>query len=100
MFIIKILKKVTQHALKNQDVAREYKSFQRRLEDGVDPIEIGYRASDLGDGITYVRTKNSRFVVQTIDAKTEDIIGIAYRGNRQDMKVLATVMKEQYGVNF
>jgi hypothetical protein len=65
----------------------------------VDPIEIGNRATDLGDGITYVHTKHSRFVVKTIDMKTEDIIGIAYRGKRQDMKTLARVMNEQYGVD-
>ena len=89
------LKKVTKRALGNQDVNREYKRIQKRISEGVDPMDIGRGSTDLGDGLTYVRGKHGR----KNDNGVKDFVGIAYRGSKNDMKTLAKEMNKLYNVN-
>ena len=92
------LKKVTKRALGNQDVKREYKRILKRIGEGVDPMDIGRGSTDLGDGLTYVRGQNGRYIIKN-DNGVKDVVGIAYRGSRNDMKTLAKEMNESYNVN-
>ena len=92
------LKKVTKRALGNQDVKREYERIQKRIGEGVDPMDIGRGSTDLGDGLTYVRGRHGRYIVKN-DNGVKDVVGIAYRGSRNDMKTLAKEMNKLYNVN-
>jgi len=92
------LKKVTKQALGNQDVKREYTSILKRIGEGVDPMDIGGSSTDLGDGLTYVRGRHGRYIIKN-DNGVKDIVGIAYRGSRNDMKTLAKEMNKSYNVN-
>jgi hypothetical protein len=92
------LKKVTKRALVNQDVKREYERIQKRIGEGVDPMDIGRGSTDLGEGLTYVRGQHGRYIVKN-DNGVKDVVGIAYRGSRNDMKTLAKEMNKLYNVN-
>ena len=88
----------TEEPLGNQDVKREYKRILKRIGEGVDPMDIGRRSTDLGDGLTYVRGRHGRYIIKN-DNGVKDVVGIAYRGSRNDMKTLAKEMNESYNVN-
>jgi len=91
------LKKVTKRALGNQDVKREHERIRKRIDEGVDPMDIGRDSTDLGDGLTYVRGRHGRYLVKN-DNGVKDVVGIAYRGSRNDMKTLAKEMNKSYNV--
>jgi len=92
------LKKVTKRALGNQDVKREYTRILKRIGEGVDPMDIGRSSTDLGDGLTYIRGRHGRYIIKN-DNGVKDVVGIAYRGSRNDMKTLAKEMNKSYNVN-
>ena len=92
------LKKVTNRALGNQDVKREYTRILKRIGEGVDPMDIGRSSTDLGDGLTYVRGRHGRYIIKD-DNGVKDVVGIAYRGSRNDMRTLAKEMNKSYNVN-
>lgn len=92
------LKKVTKRALGNQDVKREYTRILKRIGEGVDPMDIGRSSTDLGDSLTYVRGRHGRYIIKD-DNGIKDVVGIAYRGSRNDMKTLAKEMNKLYNVN-
>lgn len=92
------LKKVTKRALGNQDGKREYTRILKRIGEGVDPMNIGRSSTDLGDGLTYVRGRHGRYIIKN-DNGVKDVVGIAYRGSRNDMKTLAKEINKSYNVN-
>lgn len=92
------LKKVTKRALENQDVKREYTRILKRMGEGVEPMDIGQSSTDLGDGLTYVRGRHARYIIKN-DNGVKDVVGIAYRGSRNDMKTLAKEVNKLYDVN-
>ena len=92
------LKKVNKRALENQDVKREYTRILKRIGEGVDPMDIGRSSTDLGDAMTYVRGRHGRYIIKN-DNGVKDVVGIAYRGSRNDMKTLAKEMNKLYNVN-
>lgn len=92
------LEKVTKRALENQDVKREYTRILKRIGEGVDPMDIGRSSTDLGNNLTYGRGRHGRYIVKN-DNGVKDIVGIAYRGARNDMKTLAKEMNKLYNVN-
>lgn len=61
-------------------------------------MDIGPDSTDLGDGLTYVRGRHGRYVVKN-DNGRKDVVGIAYRGSRNDMKTLAKEMTKSYNIN-
>jgi len=92
------LKKVTKRALENQDVNREYIRTLTRIREGVNPMDIGKGSTDLGDNLIYVRGRHGRYIVKN-DNGIMDIVGIAYRGSKNDMKILAKEMNKSYNAN-
>ena len=61
-------------------------------------MDIGRSSTDLGDGLTYVRGRHGRYIIKN-DNGVNDVVGIAYRGSRNDMKTLAKEMNKSYNVN-
>ena len=92
------LKKVTKQALKNQDVKREYKRILKRIDEGVDPMDIGRSSTDLGDGLPYVRGRHGNYIIKNENG-IKDVAGITYRRSRNDMKTLAKEINKSYNVN-
>lgn len=78
-------KKVTKRALGNQDVKREYTRILKRIGEGVDTMDIGRSSTDFGDGLTDVRGRHGRYIIKNHNG-VKDVVGIAYRGARNDMK--------------
>ena len=61
-------------------------------------MDIGRSSTDLGDGLTYVRARHGRYIIKNNNG-VRDVVGIAYRGSRNDMKTLAKEMNKLYNVN-
>lgn len=92
------LKKVTKRAFANQKVKNEYIRILKRINEGVEPINIGSKSSDLGNGITYVRGEHGRYIIKN-DNGVKDVVGIAYRGSKKDMQTLAKETNKSYNVD-
>ncbi len=61
-------------------------------------MDIDQNSTDLGDGVTYVRGRHGHYIIKN-DNGLKDVVGIAYRGSRNDMKTLAKEMNNLYNVN-
>ncbi len=61
-------------------------------------MDIDQNSTDLGDGVRYVRGRHGRYIIKN-DNGLKDVVGIAYRGSRNDMKTLAKEMNKLYNVN-
>lgn len=92
------LKKVNKRVLGNQDVKREYRRSLKRIGEGVDLVDIGRSSTDLGDRLMYVLGRHGHYIIKN-DNGVKDIVGITYRGSRNDMKTLAKEMNKLYNVN-
>lgn len=92
----KNVKKVAEVAFKNQDVRKDVQRIKKRLEEGVDPINIGKKSTNLsGSGnIVLIKVKNTRYVVRDNGGGQVEILGIGARG----MQALAILIKKK--VNF
>ena len=90
------LKKVTAKVRKNDDVLKDVKNVKKALAEGADPMKIGRKPTDLGNGFYYIRKPDARIVVK-LDRTTgnSDIVAVAIRSNDKSMKTLATVVNSQ-----
>jgi len=61
-------------------------------------MDIGRSSTDLGNGMTYIRGRHGRYIIKNNNGG-KDVVGIAYRGSRKNMKTLAKVMNKSYNVN-
>ena len=90
------LKKVTKNAHKNKRAVKNLEEVQEKLSEGEDPMKIGYKPTNLGNGFYYIRKPDARMVVK-LDRTTgnSDIVGFALRSNEKDMEKLAIVVNSQ-----
>ena len=87
------LKKPTANAHKNEGAVKKLKNVKQKLSEGVNPMQIGYHPTNLGNNFYYIRKAPARIVVK-IDPTTgnADIVAFALRTNEDNMKTLATVV--------
>lgn len=90
------LKKVTKNANKSKEAVKNLKDVKQKLSEGVNPMEIGYKPTNLGNDFYYIRKPAARIVVK-VDPTTRnsDIVAFALRSNGKNMKTLATVVNAQ-----
>ena len=90
------LKKVTKNAHKSKRAVKNLEDVEQKLSEGKNPMKIGYKPTNLGNGFYYIRKPNARIVVK-IDPTTgnSDIVAFAIRSNDKNMETLATVVNSQ-----
>jgi len=97
----KNIKKVAEVAFKNQDVRKDVQRIKKRLEEGVDPINIGKKSTNLpaSGNIVLIKVKNTRCIVRDTGGGQFEILGVGARANKFKMKTFAKVMKNVYDVD-
>ena len=90
------LKKITKNAHKSKRAVKNLEDVKQKLSEGVNPMEIGYKPTNLGNGFYYIRKPDARIIVK-VDATTgnSDIVGFGLRSNDKNMETLATVVNSQ-----
>jgi len=79
-FESKPVKKLVKTALGNQKVKQEYEGIKKRINQGVDPIDIGKKSTNL-------------------PGNKVNVLGIGARGNNKNMQTFQNLMNEMYNLN-
>ena len=85
-------------ALKNQDVKNEYTRFRKRLEEGVNPVNIGKKFVPVAKDIVLIKGEHGRYLVKVSGDKVK-VLGMAARGNKKNINRFKNLMKKMYGVD-
>jgi mRNA-degrading endonuclease RelE of RelBE toxin-antitoxin system len=90
------LKKITKNAHKSKRAVKNLEDVKQKLSEGVNPMEIGYKPTNLGNGFYYIRKPAARIIVK-VDPTTgnSDIVAFGLRSNDKNMETLATVVNSQ-----
>ena len=90
------LKKITKNAHKSKRAVKNLEDVKQKLSEGVNPMEIGYKPTNLGNGFYYIRKPDARMIVK-VDPTTRnsDIVAFGLRSNYKNMETLATVVNSQ-----
>lgn len=90
------LKKITKNAHKSKRAVKNLEDVKQKLSEGVNPMEIGYKPTNLGNGFYYIRKPAARIIVK-VDPTTgnSDIVAFGLRSNDNNMERLATVVNSQ-----
>lgn len=91
------LKKITENALKNGRAMNNITEVKKNLTEGEDPMKIGYKPTNLGNGFYYIRKPNARIIVK-LDRTTgnSDIVAIAPRPNTKTMIKFAKIVNSEF----
>ena len=92
------VKKLVKTALKNQDVKNEYVRIKKRLEEGINPVDIGVRSTPVASNKVLIKGDEGRYLVE-VSGNQVNVLGICARGNRKNVKTFESLMNEMYGVN-
>ena len=90
------LKKITKNAHKNKRAVKNLEEVQEKLSEGENPMKIGYKPTNLGNGFYYIRKPAARIVVKLDSTNgNSDIVAFGLRSNEKDMEKLAMVINSQ-----
>jgi hypothetical protein len=92
------VKKLVKTALKNQDVKNEYVRIKKRLEEGINPVNIGKKSTPVASNKVLIKGDEGRYLVE-VSGNQVNVLGICARGNRKNVKSFENLMNEMYGVN-
>jgi hypothetical protein len=92
------VKKLVKTALKNQDVKNEYGRIKKRLEEGINPVDIGKKSTPVASNKVLIKGDEGRYLVE-VSGNQVNVLGICARGNRKNVKSFENLMNEMYGVN-
>jgi hypothetical protein len=92
------VKKLVKTALKNQDVKNEYVRIKKRLEEGINPIDIGKKSTPVASNKVLIKGDEGRYLVE-VSGNQVNVLGICARGNSKNVKTFESLMNEMYGVN-
>ena len=69
---------------------------KQKLSEGGNPMEIGYKPTNLSTGFYYIRKPAARIIVK-VDTTTRnsDLVAFGLRSNDNNMETLATVVNSQ-----
>lgn len=104
---VKPLKRITNTALKNNRVKKEYPKIKKRLEDGIHPLDLNKKSTGVKCNIPgkknyyIIKTGSARYVLEyleTNDARVANILGIADRSNGSNLKALKNALEKEYGI--
>ena len=97
-FDSKAVKKLIKTALENQRVKQEYEGIKKRINEGVNPIDIGKKSTNLPGNKVLIKGAHGRYVVE-ISRDQVNVLGIGARGNNKNMKTFQKLMNEMYDLN-
>ena len=97
-FDSKAVKKLIKTALENQKVKQEYEGIKKRINEGVKPIDIGKKSTNLPGNMVLIKGAHGRYVVE-ISGDQVNVLGIGARGNNKNMKTFQKLMNKMYDLN-
>jgi hypothetical protein len=97
-FESKSVKKLVKKALENQKVKQEYEGIKKRINEGVDPIDIGKKSTNLHGNKVLIKGAHGRYVVEIFGDQV-NVLGMGARGNSKNMQTFQNLMNEMYGLN-
>ena len=92
------VKNLVKTALKDQDVLKEYTRIKKRLEEGINPVDIGKKSTPVASNKVLLKGDEGRYLVEVSENQV-NVLGIAARGNKKNIKKFENLMNEIYGVN-
>lgn len=92
------VKKLVGIALKNQDVKNEYGRIKKRLEEGINPVDIGKKSTPVASNKVLIKGDEGRYLVE-VSGDQIKVLGMCARGNRKNVNSFKTLMNEMYGVS-
>ena len=91
------IEKLVNKALENQRVKQEYEGIKKRLQEGINPFDIGKKSTKVSSD-KLIKAKHGRYLVQ-ISGNQVNILGIGARGNDRNMATFKDLMNRKYDVN-
>jgi hypothetical protein len=85
-------------ALKNQRVKSEYVQIKRRLEEGINPVDITKKSVPVAKNMVLIKGGQGRYLVE-VSGDQVTILGMAARGNNKNLKAFESLMNEMYDVD-
>lgn len=85
-------------ALKNQDVKNEYERIKKRLEEGINPVDIGRKSTPVASNKVLIKGDEGRYLVEVSGGQVK-VLGMCARGNTKNVNSFKTLMNEMYGVD-
>jgi hypothetical protein len=82
----------------NQKVKQEYEGIKKRINEGVDPIDIGKKSTNLPGNKVLIKGAHGRYVVEIFGDQV-NVLGMGARGNNRNMQTFQNLMNEMYGLN-
>ena len=89
----KFNRKFIKIALKNQRVKQEYEVIKKRINEGVNPIDLGKKSTNLFDNKVLIKVEYSCYIVQ-VSSDQVNVLGISARRNYNNMKTFQKSMNE------
>ncbi len=90
--------KLVDTALKNQDVKNEYDRIEKRLEEGINPVDIGKKFTPVASNKVLIKGDEGRYLVE-VSGKQIKVLGICDRGNAKNVNSFKNLMNKMYGIN-
>ena len=92
------VKNLVKTALKNQSVKKEYTRIKKRLEEGINPVDIGKKSTPVASNKVLIKGDEGRYLVE-ISGDQVNVLGICARGNKKNVKSFENLMNRMYDVN-
>ena len=92
------VKKLVKTALKDQDVLNEYTRIKKRLQEGINPVDIGKKSTLVSSNKVLIKRDEGRYLVEVSENQV-NVLGICARGNKKNVKSFENLMNGMYGVN-
>ena len=84
--------------MKNQSVKNEYTRIKKRLEEGINPVDIGKKSTPVASKKVLIKGNKGRYLVE-ISGDQVNVFGICDRGNQKNVENFENLMNRMYGVN-
>ena len=84
--------------MKNQDVKNEYGRIKTRLEEGINPVDIGKNTAAVAKNKVLIKGDESHYLVE-VSRNQIKVLGMCSRGNQKNVNSFKNLMNEMYGVN-
>ena len=84
--------------MKDQDVKNEYTRIKKRLEEGINPVDIGKKLTAVASNKVLIKGNQGRYLVE-VSKNQVNVLGICARVNRKNLKNFENLMNGMYGVN-
>ena len=92
------VKKLVKTALKDQDVLNEYTRIKKRLQEGINPVDIGKKSTPVASNKVLIKGDEGRYLVEVFENQV-NVLGICACSNKKNVKSFENLMNRMYGIN-